>query len=62
VGEYVDSLCQQLCLQTFEPEHRDALIAFVGADAATPVAESTLPDMVRYLVPLVLDSPYSLLR
>ncbi|HEX6167980.1 MAG TPA: DUF1800 domain-containing protein [Acidimicrobiales bacterium] len=62
VGEYVDSLCQRLCLQTFEPEHRDALIAFVGADAATPVAESTLPDMVRYLVPLVLDSPYFLLR
>jgi uncharacterized protein (DUF1800 family) len=62
VGEYVDSLCQRLCLQTFEPEHRDALIAFVGADAATPVAGSTLPDRVPYLVPLVLDSPYFLLR
>jgi uncharacterized protein (DUF1800 family) len=62
VGEYVDSLCRRLCLQTFEPEHRDALIAFVGADAATPVAGSALPDRVQYLVPLVLDSPYFLLR
>jgi uncharacterized protein (DUF1800 family) len=62
VGEYVDSLCQRLCFQTFQPAHRDALIAFVRADAATPVAESALPDMVEHLVPLVLDSPYFLLR
>jgi uncharacterized protein (DUF1800 family) len=62
VGEYVDSLCQRLCFQTIQPAHRDALIAFVGADATTPVAESPLPDMVERLVPLVLDSPYFLLR
>ena len=62
VGEYVDSLCRRLCLQTFEPEHREALVAFVGADAATPAAGSDLPDRVQYLVPLVLDSPYFLLR
>jgi hypothetical protein len=62
VGEYVDSLCQRLCCQPFRPEHRDALIAFVGADAAAPVAGSPLPDLVEHLVPLVLDSPYFLLR
>lgn len=62
VGEYVDSLCQRLCCQTFRPEHRDALLAFVGADAAAPVAGSPLPDLVEHLVPLVLDSPYFLLR
>jgi hypothetical protein len=62
VGEYVDSLCQVLCGQTFQPAHRDALLAFVGADAATPTDGSPLPGMVHHLVPVILDSAYFLLR
>ena len=62
VGEYVDSLCQVLCGQTFQPAHRDALLAFVGADAATPTAGSPLPDVVHHLVPVILHAPYFLLR
>jgi uncharacterized protein (DUF1800 family) len=62
VGEYVDSLCQRLCLQTFQPQHRDGLIWFVGADAATPTTGSELADLVEDLVPMVLHSPYFALR
>jgi uncharacterized protein (DUF1800 family) len=59
VGEYVDSLCQTLCLQTFRPAHRDALIGFTGSRAgAPPDPESQAVDLVS----LVLDSPYFLLR
>jgi uncharacterized protein (DUF1800 family) len=62
VGEYVDGLCQRLCFQTFQSVHRDALIAFVGADAGTPTDQSELPGRVEHLAPLVLDSPYFTLR
>jgi uncharacterized protein (DUF1800 family) len=62
VGEYVDSLCQRLCFQTFQAPHRDALVAFVGVDQATPTEQSELPDLVEHLAPLVLDSPYFALR
>ncbi len=61
-GEYVDSLCLALCLQTFEPAHREALLAFVGAQDATPTGQSALPGKLQHLVPLVLDAPYFLLR
>ena len=62
VGEYVDSLCQRLCLQTFAPPQRDALIAFTEHSAETPSADAWLGDMVNHLAPLVLDSPYFSLR
>jgi uncharacterized protein (DUF1800 family) len=52
VPDRVDAVCQELCLQTFQPAHRDALIAFVGAGPAKP----------QELVPLVLDTPYFALR
>jgi len=62
VGEYVDSLCQRLCLQTFGPQHRDALIAFTEHSAETPTADAGLGDLVDHLAPLVLDSPHFSLR
>jgi uncharacterized protein (DUF1800 family) len=54
VDQYVDALCRTLCLQTFQSPHRDALIAFVGADPVSKV--------LTELIPLVLDSPYFSLR
>jgi uncharacterized protein (DUF1800 family) len=62
VGEYVDSLCRRLCLQTFRPEHRNALIAFLDAQESTPLDESDIEHQADHLVPLVLDSPYFALR
>ncbi|HEX8804034.1 MAG TPA: DUF1800 domain-containing protein, partial [Acidimicrobiales bacterium] len=62
VGEYVDSLCLRLCGQTFQPAHRDVLIAFVDAGADTPTAQTQMPNLVEGLAPLVLDSPYFALR
>lgn len=64
VGDYVDSLCQRLCFQTFQAQHRDALLTFVGADAATPTPQSDLGEdyRIQHLVPLVLHSPYFALR
>ncbi|HEV7762000.1 MAG TPA: DUF1800 family protein [Acidimicrobiales bacterium] len=62
VGEYVDSLCQRLCLQTFQAPHRDGLLAFVGADQATPTGQSGLHDVLDHLAGLVLDSAYFALR
>ncbi len=62
VGQYVDSLCLALCLQTFQPAHRNALIAFTGADAGTPAAQAGVAGMAKELIALVLDSPYFSLR
>ena len=62
VDEYVDSLCQRLCLQSFGPQHRDALIAFTEHAPITPAADARLGDLVDHLAPLVLDSPYFSLR
>jgi len=52
--EYVDSLCELLTLQRFQPAHRDALVVFAGG--------AKLKDRVGELVPLILDSPYFSLR
>jgi uncharacterized protein (DUF1800 family) len=62
VGDYVDSLCERLCLQTFQEEHRNALIAFAGSDEATAADEAEVDDLARHLAPLVLHSPYFALR
>ena len=56
--EYADSLCRRLCLQTFEPEHRD--VAFVGAEPRLPPVGAARQGPVPRA--LVLDSPYFLLR
>jgi uncharacterized protein (DUF1800 family) len=62
VGEYVDGLCERLCLQRFPAPHREALIAFVGADAGTPTDQSDLPHVLDHLAGLVMDAPYFALR
>ena len=62
VGEYVDSLCERLCLQRFQPEHRNALIAFLEAEEGTPSDQVDFENMADHLAPLVLDSPYFALR
>ncbi|HEY0639732.1 MAG TPA: DUF1800 domain-containing protein [Pseudonocardiaceae bacterium] len=50
---YVDALCGRLLFQPMRPEHRDALVAFVGSD---------VKGMAAHAAPLVLDSPYFALR
>ncbi|HET6952822.1 MAG TPA: DUF1800 domain-containing protein [Acidimicrobiales bacterium] len=62
VGEHIDSLCQRLCFQSFQPAHRDALVAFVGADAAAPAGRNDVRGPLRDVAALVLDSPYFMLR
>jgi uncharacterized protein (DUF1800 family) len=62
VGEYVDSLCERLCFQSFQPRHRDVLVAFVGAGADTPTEQTRMNDLVGHMTPLILDSPYFALR
>jgi uncharacterized protein (DUF1800 family) len=62
VGEYVDALCRRLCVQTFQPEHRNALIAFLEAQESTPLDQADIEHQADHLVPLVLDSPYFALR
>lgn len=52
-AERVDSLCRALCLQTFRPAHRAALVGF----AASGPADADLE-----LMALILDSPYFALR
>ena len=58
VGGFVDNVCVRLCLQTFRPDHRDALVAFLGGDEAAPVRQ----ELAEPAVALVLDSPYFSLR
>jgi uncharacterized protein (DUF1800 family) len=62
VGQYVDSLCQRLCFQSFAPEHRAAIAAFVAASEATPTADSEMEWRLKDMIPLVLDSPYFAIR
>jgi uncharacterized protein (DUF1800 family) len=62
MGEYIDGLCQRLCLQTFQAPHRDALLAFVGAEAGTPTDQSDLRHVLDHLGGLILDAPYFALR
>jgi uncharacterized protein (DUF1800 family) len=62
VGEYVDGLCDRFCFQTFQPPHRDALLAFLDATADTPIGQVDMKNQVGHLAPLVLDAPYFALR
>jgi uncharacterized protein (DUF1800 family) len=62
VGEYVDSLCQRLCFQGFQPAHRDALVTFLGGDSAAPLEPFLVSDRASGAIALVLDSPYFSLR
>ena len=62
VGEYVDSLCQLLCFQLFHPPQREALVGFLGGDAAMSSQRAGLDWKCHELAALVLDSPYFTLR
>src|SRR5690606_8765042 len=57
VGELVDGLCRRLCVQTFRPEHREALVEVLGGDPSAPAPSSPNGDLLE-VVALVLDSPY----
>jgi uncharacterized protein (DUF1800 family) len=62
VAEFVDALCRRLCFQAFRPEHRDALVTFLGGDPAAPVDLSMNNPRTGGAIALVLDSPYFALR
>jgi uncharacterized protein (DUF1800 family) len=62
MGEYVDTLCKRLCQQTFQEPHRNALLAFMDAQAGTPVGQTELEWKIDHLAGLVLSSPYFALR
>jgi uncharacterized protein (DUF1800 family) len=62
VGEYIDGLCDRFCMQTFLPEHRQALIDFVGVAPETPSNLGKMDDIVQHLAPIVMHSPYFALR
>ena len=57
-GGFVDNLCARLTFQAFQPQHRAALVTFLG-DEARPVERD---DLAGGAVSLVLDSPYFALR
>jgi uncharacterized protein (DUF1800 family) len=62
VGAYLDTISQRLVHQTMTPEHKAALLTYLGAEEATQVKDLRLGGKVDYLVPLVLDSVYHALR
>ncbi|HET9608947.1 MAG TPA: DUF1800 domain-containing protein, partial [Acidimicrobiales bacterium] len=62
VGDLVDSLCRRLCFQVFQPPHRQALVDFLGGDAAAPAGPLLGDHRAADAVTLVLDSPYFSLR
>lgn len=62
VGDLVDSLCRRLCFQVFQPAHRQALVDFLGGDAAAPAGPLLGDNRATDAVTLVLDSPYFSLR
>jgi uncharacterized protein (DUF1800 family) len=61
-SEYVDSLCRRLCFQAFRPEHRDALVGFLGGGPTAPVDLNVDNAGTAGTIALVLDSPYFALR
>lgn len=62
VGDLVDGVCRRLCFQVFEPVHRQALVDFLGGDAAAPAGPLLGDHRAADAVTLVLDSPYFSLR
>jgi uncharacterized protein (DUF1800 family) len=58
VGEYLETISLRLVHQPMQPEHKAALLAFLGAEEATAVKDIRLGGKIDTLVPLVLDSVY----
>ncbi len=60
----VDALATRLVWRPLAPEHRDAVLLFLGKNGTAPVTEDSeaVGWRLPYLVALILDSPYHLLR
>jgi uncharacterized protein (DUF1800 family) len=56
-GDAIDVLANRLVFQSLAPEHRAAVLAFLGADASKPGTDAYL---VQQIALLLLDSPYHL--
>ena len=59
VGALVDALAKRLVFRTLPSTHRDAVLAFLGVTAATPLDEddAAVGWRLPYLVALILDTP-----
>jgi uncharacterized protein (DUF1800 family) len=62
VGEYLETISLRLVHQPMQPEHKAALLTFLGAEDATAVKDLRLGGKIDTLVPLILDSVYHALR
>lgn len=63
-GGYVDALVTRLVQRTFPTAHRDAVCAFLGKNAASPLkaTDPALGWRFPYVVSLILDTPYHQVR
>ncbi|UWZ50446.1 DUF1800 domain-containing protein [Dactylosporangium aurantiacum] len=63
-GAFLDALTTRLVGTTLQPAHRDALLAFLGKTAASPLkaTDPAAAGRLPHLIALVLDSPYFLAR
>jgi hypothetical protein len=62
VGQYLDTITQRLIHQAMGPEHKQALLTFLGLAETAAVKDVRLGGKIDHLVPLVLDSVYHALR
>ncbi|MDT5026850.1 MAG: hypothetical protein QOE61_3276, partial [Micromonosporaceae bacterium] len=62
VGQYLDTITQRLIHQAMAPEHKQALLTFLGLAETAAVKDVRLGGKIDHLVPLVLDSVYHALR
>ena len=58
-GALVDAVAKRLVFRTLPAAHRDAVLAFLGVAAATPLDEddAAVGWRLPYLVALILDTP-----
>lgn len=63
-GALVDALAQRLVFRTLAPQHKQAILTFLGRDGSDPCNSDS--EVVRwrlpYVVALILDSPYHAVR
>ena len=62
VGQYLDTISQRLIHQAMVPEHKQALLTFLGLAETAAVKDVRLGGKIDHLIPLVLDSVYHALR
>lgn len=61
-GGALNDVCSRLVGGALQPEHMNALQAFLGESGSTPLANSTMTNRVGPVAAVVLDSPYHALR